>query len=240
MNTRNRQSISSYFTLSSPSTHLINFTKNQRMNIKLAKDEKIKVFSASDLYPIMQRILLNESKTDRNREHFWTVSLDNAHRILNIELVSMGTVNATLVEPMEVLSIPLQKRAVKLILIHNHPSGELIPSDADKDNTDHLIQACLIMNVPVVDHMIITETSFYSFKDSGLLVELERSEKYVPNYILQKRYEKAAKQHVEKQIKKDQTREFARKMKQKGVDIEDIMDITGLAKATIVNLKTDK
>lgn len=210
------------------------------MNIKLAKDEKIKVFSASDLYPIMQRILLNESKTDRNREHFWTVSLDNAHRILNIELVSMGTVNATLVQPMEVLSIPLQKRAVKLILIHNHPSGELIPSDADKDRTDHLIQACLLMDVPVIDHMIITEASFYSFRDSGLLSELRKSEKYVPNYILQKRYEKVAEQHVEKQIIKDQTREFARIMKKEGADIEFIMKTTGLAKATIVNLKVEK
>jgi DNA repair protein RadC len=210
------------------------------MNIKLAQDEKIKVFSGSDLYPIMQRILLNESKTDRNREHFWTVSLDNAHRILNIELVSMGTVNATLVQPMEVLSIPLQKRAVKLILIHNHPSGELVPSDADKDQTDHLIQACLIMDVPVVDHMIITETSFYSFRDSGLLGKLEKSEKYVPNYILKQRYEKEMEKYAEKKGEKNRAREIARTMKQKGLDIELIMEMTGLAKATIVNLKVEK
>lgn len=210
------------------------------MNIKLAKDEKIKVFRASDLYPIMQRILLNESKTDRNREHFWTVSLDNAHRILNIELVSMGTVNATLVQPMEVLSIPLQKRAVKLMLIHNHPSGELVPSDADKDRTDHLIQACLIMDVPVVDHMIITETSFYSFRDSGLLAELEKSEKYVPNYVLKQRYEKEMEKYAEKKGEKNRTREIARTMKKENYPIEAIMKITGLAKATIVNLKIDK
>lgn len=207
------------------------------MNIKLASTEKIKVYSAADLYPIMQRILLRESKTDRNREHFWTVSLDNANRILNIELVSMGTVNQTLVKPMEVLSIPLQKRAVKLILVHNHPSGELEPSDADKDRTDHLIQACLMMDVPVLDHMIITGQSYYSFKNSGLLAELEKSEKYVPPYILKERYDKKMEQFNEKLIKKEQMREVARAMKQKGIPIETIAEITGLRKATIVNLK---
>ena len=210
------------------------------MIIKLNDSEKIKVHSPSDVYPIMQSILLRECETDRNREHFWTIALDNANRILNIELVSMGTVKSTLVEPMETLSIPLQKRAVKLILVHNHPSGETTPSESDKDNTDHLIQACLLMNVPIQDHMIITENSYYSFKESGLLAELEKSEKYVPNYILKRRYEKQLEEFAKKQGKKEQTREIARKLKKEGVDIETIMKVTGLTKATIVNLKTDK
>ena len=210
------------------------------MIIKLNDSEKIKVHSPSDVYPIMQSILLRECETDRNREHFWTIALDNANRILNIELVSMGTVKATLVEPMETLSIPLQKRAVKLILVHNHPSGETTPSESDKDNTDHLIQACLLMKVPIVDHMIITESSYYSFKESGLLAELEKSEKYVPNYILKRRYEKELEKYAEKKGEKNRTREIARKMKKEGYEIEAIMTITGLTKATIVKLKVDQ
>ena len=78
------------------------------MNIRLKKEEQIKVLCSDDLYDIMQRILKREGRIDRNREHLWTVSLDTAYRILNIELVSLGTVNKTLVEPMEVFSIPLQ------------------------------------------------------------------------------------------------------------------------------------
>ena len=210
------------------------------MNINLSDTEKIKVHIPSDVYPIMQRILMRECETDRNREHFWTISLDTANRILNIELVSMGSAKATLVEPMEVLSIPLQKRAVKMILVHNHPSGELQPSEEDKDSTDRLIQACKLMDVPIVDHMIITETSFYSFKNSGLLDELEKSEKHVPNYILKERYEENLKKYEEARIVKDQTREIARKMKKEGVDIDTIVRVTGLRKATIVNLKIDK
>jgi len=112
---------------------------------------------------------------------------------------------------MEVLSVPLQKRAVKIILVHNHPSQELIPSAADKDITDRLIQCGLIMQVPVLDHMIITEKNYYSFEVSGLLKELEKSTKYVPSFILKERWEKQmqeivaktkkAKDKIEKQLK---------------------------------------
>ena len=91
------------------------------MNIELSNDQKIKILCSDDLYLVMQGILLREQKIDQNREHLWTVSLDSAHRILNIELVSMGTVSSTPVEPMEVFSVPLQKRTVKLMVVHNHP-----------------------------------------------------------------------------------------------------------------------
>ncbi len=146
------------------------------MNVRLDKALKgTRIGSAADLYPIMQQILMRESRTDRNREHFWTISLDHAGTLLNIELVSMGSIRQTVVEPMEVYSIPLQKRAVQLILVHNHPGGTLKPSEADKDITDQLIQAGRILKVTVLDHLIITETDYYSFAESGLLVELEAS-----------------------------------------------------------------
>ncbi|KAA5534810.1 JAB domain-containing protein [Taibaiella lutea] len=207
------------------------------MNIRLKKEEKIKVLCAEDLYGIMQRILVRESRIDRNREHLWTVSLDTAYRILNIELVSLGTVNKTLVEPMEVYSIPLQKRAVKVILVHNHPSGELKPSERDKDITDQLIQVGRIMNVPLKDHLIISETDYYSFLDSGLLNELEQSLKYVPAYEIKKRLEKMAKE-IEKAEEKGK-KEIARQMKKEGYAIEAIMKITGLSKAVITRLKAE-
>lgn len=207
------------------------------MNIKLTSKQKIKIGCSKDIYTIMQCVLLQESKTDRNREHFWTISLDNAYRILNIELVSMGTINATLVEPMEVFSIPLQKRAVKIILVHNHPSGEIIPSEADKDITDKLIQVGRIMKVPVIDHLIITEKIFFSFVDSGLMAELEKSIKYVPAYQIKRRYEKSAEEKGVKKGKKERSKEIAKALKQKGDDIETIATITGLTKGVINRLK---
>lgn len=81
------------------------------MNIKLDKGAKRHIDNAAEIYIIMKAILRRENRVDRNREHLWTVCLDNAKKILNIELVSMGSVKATVVKPMEVFSIPLQKRA---------------------------------------------------------------------------------------------------------------------------------
>tara|TARA_R110002124_G_scaffold287117_2_gene470529 strand:+ start:2116 stop:2745 length:630 start_codon:yes stop_codon:yes gene_type:complete len=209
------------------------------MNIKLAESQKIKVLCSDDIYSIMQRILMRENKIDRDREHLWTISLDTANKVLNIELVSMGTINKTLVEPMEVFSIPLQKRAVKIIVIHNHPSGEIKPSAADKDITDRLIQVGKIMNVPVLDHLIITEKTFFSFADSGLLAELELSTKYVPAYEMRKRYEQAAKEKGEEKGKKEKAKEIALEMKKQGYEVEAIMKLTGLTKTVINRLKVD-
>ncbi|CAA6826957.1 MAG: DNA repair protein RadC, partial [uncultured Aureispira sp.] len=154
------------------------------MDIQLTDSEKIKILNSDDIYGIMQKILLREQKIDQNREHFWVIGLENNHRILFIELVSLGTVNQALVKPMEVFSLALQKRAVKIILCHNHPSGELKPSDADKDITDKLIQVGIIVNTPVLDHLIISTKSYLSFGDIGLFQELELSTKYVPPYKL--------------------------------------------------------
>jgi len=201
------------------------------MNIRLKKDEQQKILCTKDIYTIMQKVLLRESKIDRNREHFWVVSLDTACRILNIELISMGTVNRVLVEPMEVFSVPLQKRAVQVILVHNHPSGELNPSTPDKDLTDRLIQSGLILHVPVMDHLIISEKKCYSFADSGLLAELEQSEKYVPPYKLKERIKQSG--------KAEKAREMALAMIANGESVVKIMEYTGLSKATIQRLKAE-
>lgn len=208
------------------------------MNIRLNNKAAIQIHNSEDIYSVMQRILLREEKVDRGREHLWTISLDNANKILNIELVSMGSFRATIVEPMEVFSIPLQKRAVRLILVHNHPAGSLEPSEADKDTTDHLIQVGRIMNVPILDHLIITESSYYSFVNNGLLEELSRSLKYVPAFEIKRRYEKQAEEKGNEKGQKEKAKEMARVMKKKGMDIEIIVEISGLSKAVINRLKT--
>jgi DNA repair protein RadC len=209
------------------------------MNIKLANKTKIQIQNSEDIYSVMQRILMREEKVDRGREHLWTISLDNSNKILNIELVSMGSFKATIVEPMEVFSIPLQKRAVHLVLVHNHPSGTLKPSEADKDITDRLIQVGRIMKVPILDHLIITESSYYSFANSGLLEELSKSLKYVPAFEIKKRYEKAAEEKGKEKGERRKAKEMARMMKKEGMDTELIIKISGLSKAVIDRIKTE-
>lgn len=210
------------------------------MHIKLTNSRKIQVLCSDDIYGIMQKILLRENKIDRNREHFWTISLDSANKILNIELVSMGSVTQTIVEPMEAFSVPLQKRAVRIVLVHNHPSGNLKPSEGDRDVTDRLIQVGRILRTPVLDHLIITEKTYFSFKDVGLLQELEKSTKYMTAYELKRRYQKEALEKGNVEGKKEKAIEMAKVMKKKGEPMEKIMEYTGLSSRVINRIKIDE
>ena len=184
----------------------------------------------------MQKVLLRENKIDQNREHFWVIGLENNNRILFIELISLGTVNKTLAEPMEVFSFALQKRAVKIILCHNHPSGELKPSDADKDISDRLIQVGIIVDTEVIDHLIISTKSYLSFADIGLLEELAKSTKYVPKYVLEQRIKKEATEIAEKK----KTIEIAKAMKRANENVAKIVEFTGLTIEEVEKLKVRK
>ncbi|HET8572408.1 MAG TPA: JAB domain-containing protein [Edaphocola sp.] len=199
------------------------------MNIRLNKDQKIQVKHPYDIYAILRLILLRQQRIDRNREHFWTVGLAMDNSILFIELVSMGSINSVIVEPMEVFSFALQKRAVKLILAHNHPSGNLKPSKEDMDITDRLIQTGHIVSLPIIDHLIISETDYYSFGDSGLLAKLDASTKYLPAYMLAERHKEEG--------GLNKAMEMALVMKKEGYPIADIARITGLPQTKIKKLK---
>lgn len=207
------------------------------MQIHLKKGQKIRIYNSFDIYNVMRDILLLEEENDRRKEHFWTISLDHGHTVLNIELVSLGSATTVPVEPMEVFSIPLQKKALKLILVHNHPSGDLLPSAADEDITDRLIQVGLIMQVPVIDHLIITESSYYSFADSGLLASLSKSIKYVPAYILQQRYEQMSRERGNKEGRLEEKKEIVRNMRAQGLTTDEIVQLTGIPKATVSRIK---
>ena len=183
---------------------------------------------------VMQRILIREEKIDQDREHFWIVGLANNQRILFIELVSLGSVNSTIAKPMDVFGLALQKRAVRVVLVHNHPSGELSPSDQDKELTDQMIQVGIIVDTPVYDHLIITTNSYYSFRDSGLLEVLERSTKYVPKFELQRREiaeirEKEAILAISNMVIK---------AVEKGLDVQLISELTGLSIEEIELIKS--
>jgi DNA repair protein RadC len=139
-----------------------------------ATDQYIR--SAADIFSLLQPVLLNTPFPHRNREHVWTVSLDSANKVLHIELVTMGSVNRAMIEPMEVFSTPLQKRAVKLIVVHNHPGGLLRPSPADRSMAGELNRLGRELKVPVIDHVIITEEGYYSFAEQEQMTELPRKE----------------------------------------------------------------
>ena len=109
------------------------------MNVRLTKEQKIKIANGQDLYKVMREILLRENKLGRAREHFWVVALATNGYILAIELVALGRLNAVAVTASDVFKLAFQKDAFCIIMVHNHPSGELKPSESDKDLTDNML-----------------------------------------------------------------------------------------------------
>jgi DNA repair protein RadC len=203
------------------------------MNVKLTKTQKIKLQSSADIYKIMQQVLLRENKIDREKEHFWTIGLDNANRILYIELISLGSTTATIVQPMQVFRVAILKGAIKMVLVHNHPSGEVRPSEEDINITDRLIQVGNIIGIKVIDHLIISEKTYNSFGDTNLLQEIEESTRYVPNYQLQAKIKKEATEIATQKRNK----EIAQQLKNNGFTISQIVHLTGITEQQAKKLK---
>ncbi|MFK7798395.1 MAG: JAB domain-containing protein [Aureispira sp.] len=200
------------------------------MNIKLSKADKKILIAPKDIYSVMQKILLQATPIHQNKEHFWILGLANNNKLLFVELVSLGSVNKTIVEPMEVYSPAIRQRAVKIVLCHNHPSGSLKPSEEDCDITDRLIQVGRIVNIPVVDHLIISTTSYLSFVEVSLMKCLKKSIQYVPNYALAQIMAERTEIQIAK-IKEEaqkNTRSTAAKLKKLGLTAKEIAECTNL------------
>lgn len=113
--------------------------------------------------------LLRDSIEDLPHEEFWIVYLNNANKAMDTWRLSKGGITGTLVDIRLVLRKALELRAVSLILAHNHPSGSLIPSEADKNITRKLVKASKTLDIKVLDHLIITQDSYFSFADNNLI-----------------------------------------------------------------------
>jgi DNA repair proteins len=174
------------------------------MDIKLAKNDKRYIEGADDVYSIMQRVLLRDNKIDQEKEHFWMIGMNEAGYILYIELIALGTYRSVDIEPMNVFRVAVMKNASRVIAVHNHPTGRLEPSDADKEVTDRLIQVGRILNITFVDHLIISPVNYSSFRATGLMDELEKSLKYVPTYLVIEQIRKEEKRIAKEQIKSAQ------------------------------------
>nr|VFJ45818.1 MAG: DNA repair protein RadC [Candidatus Kentron sp. FM]VFJ45989.1 MAG: DNA repair protein RadC [Candidatus Kentron sp. FM] len=232
------------------------------MDIKITEHEKIRVFDGQDIYGIMRKILLREEEIDRDKEHFWMVGLDVSRRLLFIELVVIGGSYHGNLKPAETFRVAVWKNATSVVLVHNHPAGEVRPSDADKDLTDHLIQVGRILNIHVVDHLIIAPETFFSFEINGLMAELWESTKYVPPYEIAERIQEAKEKWMErgmrKGIREGEVRgrekgkqeglqegemkgrmEIAMTLLDKGMDVSEVSEISGLSEEEIRKLSID-
>jgi DNA repair protein RadC len=125
---------------------------------------KKKIVSSRSVFELMQPII-----GELFHEEFWVIYLNSSNKVLMKSFLSKGGITSTSVDLRLILKSALQIGAVGLVLAHNHPSGALRPSGADKNITKKIKQAAEILDIKVVDHLIITENSYFSFADKRLL-----------------------------------------------------------------------
>ena len=122
------------------------------------------ILSSKDAYNLMRRHLV-----DLNHEEFWIILLGRSSKVLSKELISKGGLSGTVADPKIIFHIALQYQASGIILIHNHPSGNLKPSQLDISLTKRLSEAGRLLDIQIFDHLIIGDTGYYSFGDESLL-----------------------------------------------------------------------
>jgi DNA repair protein RadC len=108
---------------------------------------------------------------DRKQERFLCLSLNGAHDVLAVRLITVGLLNRTIIHPREVFADVILDRAAALIVAHNHPSGQLQPSQEDDEITSRLRAAAELLGLRLLDHLIFSETAWFSYCQSGRLDE---------------------------------------------------------------------
>lgn len=130
-------------------------------------EDKIKreqIITSKDAVDIFQPLL-----GDKSHEEFWILFLNRANIVTGKQAVSSGGMSGTVVDPKMVFKAALDAKAVGIILCHNHPSGNVKPSQQDIDLTKKLTAAGKLMEISVLDHIIVAQSSYYSFADEGMM-----------------------------------------------------------------------
>lgn len=135
--------------------------KRRQLEVAL---EKPKITCSKDGFNIMQTII-----GDLEHEEFWVLFLNNSNKVLAKNQISKGGLTATIVDIRLLFKQALELTAVAIIVCHNHPSGKLQPSNADKQLTQKIKLAGATLDIKLLDHLIITEKDYFSFADEGIL-----------------------------------------------------------------------
>lgn len=123
-----------------------------------------KIHSSTDVYRIMQPIMVNQEV-----EELWAIYMNVASRIVKMKRISVGGIAQTLVDIRILLKEALLCNAVAMTICHNHPSGNVRPSSADDQLTEKISKACKTMDIRFLDHLIIADDTYYSYADEGRL-----------------------------------------------------------------------
>ncbi|MCI5663304.1 MAG: DNA repair protein RadC [Mediterranea sp.] len=131
---------------------------------KWQRSERTTIHSSADIYDIFHPLLC-----DLPTEEFWILLLNQASKVIDKIRISRGGIDQTSADVRTILREALLARATQLVLIHNHPSGNTRPSTDDRRLTEMVQQAARTMNIRLTDHLIVTDGSYYSFHDEGVI-----------------------------------------------------------------------
>ncbi len=123
-----------------------------------------KIVSSSDVYQLMKAEFMDEPV-----EIFYIVLLNRSNYLIKKQRISQGGTNATIADPKIIFKYALENMASSIVLVHNHPSGNLKPSDADRKLTNKLVEVGKNLDVTVIDHVIFTDVGYFSFADEALI-----------------------------------------------------------------------
>ncbi|MGB5792658.1 RadC family protein [Poseidonibacter sp.] len=129
----------------------------------LIQNQNKKITSAKDVYTELQ------DYKNKQQEYFLAIYLDGANYIVDKKIITIGTLNQSLVHPREVFSYAIEKRCASIIVAHNHPSNTLQASNEDINITKRLQESAKILGIGLLDHVIFTKDGFYSLKEEGIL-----------------------------------------------------------------------
>ena len=122
------------------------------------------IFSAEDAAKVFQDILRTQDKLDQDKEYFWVMHLNARNCIKSVELVAIGSLNAVNIHPREIFRRAVIEGSASIILAHNHPSGQVDPSEDDIHTTRRLHDGGEVLGIPLIDHLIVSLSSYFSFR----------------------------------------------------------------------------
>lgn len=135
----------------------------------ISYDKKAPITRPEDIAALLQAWLKTLDEVDRDKEHFIAILLNTRSKIKNIEIISIGIVNACLIHPREVFKRAILEASSQIIIAHNHPSGDCEPSKEDIEITERLKDAGKIIGIELLDHIVFSSHDHYSFTRNGLL-----------------------------------------------------------------------
>ena len=138
---------------------LASFELSRRYMVK----ETVKVSEAKDVLPLLSDI------ASKQQEYFICISLNGANEVIEKRIVTIGLLDKSPVHPREVFADVITDRSASIVLAHNHPSGELKPSNSDLKIHDQLVEAGKILGIKILDHIVISKKGYYSFQEAGLI-----------------------------------------------------------------------